>query len=238
MAKTCCPVVELRQYTLYRGQRETLIDLFDREFVETQEDVGIRVIGQFRDLDRPDHFVWLRGYPDMDARARSLAAFYDGPVWAAHRDAANATMIDSDDVLLLRMARSDSGFALGSERPTPGQAPSPRGLVTATVLRLTSPATEGGLRLFETTVATTLARSGGDRLGLFVTETSENTFPRLPVREGEWVLVSFDVFSDVEDHARATRSTEWQRAASELAPHLAAAPEVLRLRPTSRSLLA
>ena len=31
-----------------------------------------------------------------------LAAFYDGPVWRAHRDEANATMIDSDDVLLLR----------------------------------------------------------------------------------------------------------------------------------------
>ena len=55
----CCPVVELRQYTLHPGKRDVLIDLFDREFVETQEAVGIKVIGQFRDLDHPDHFVWL-----------------------------------------------------------------------------------------------------------------------------------------------------------------------------------
>ncbi|HEY1385444.1 MAG TPA: hypothetical protein VGF43_17605, partial [Dongiaceae bacterium] len=48
---TCCPVTELRQYTLHPGQRDALIDLFDREFVETQEDAGIRVMGQFRDLD-------------------------------------------------------------------------------------------------------------------------------------------------------------------------------------------
>jgi hypothetical protein len=47
----CCPIVELRQYTLHQGQREVLIELFDREFVESQEALGMDVIGQFRDLD-------------------------------------------------------------------------------------------------------------------------------------------------------------------------------------------
>src|SRR5438034_9490808 len=106
------PVVELRRYTLRPGARETLIELFDRELVETQEGAGMAVIGQFRDLDEPDRFVWLRGFPDMDARARALAAFYGGPVWKEHGRAANATMVDSDDVLLLSPARPGSGFAL------------------------------------------------------------------------------------------------------------------------------
>src|SRR5690348_11370989 len=95
-------VVELRQYTLRPGRREVLIDLFERNLLEPQESLGIHVLGQFRDLDQPDRFVWLRGFPDMTARARALTAFYDGPVWAEHRSAANATMLDSDDVLLLR----------------------------------------------------------------------------------------------------------------------------------------
>jgi hypothetical protein len=97
-------VIELRQYTLRPRQRDVLIDLFDREFVETQGSVGMRVMGQFRDLDDPNRFVWLRGFADMASRALGLEAFYGGPVWAAHRDAANATMIDSDNVLLLRPA--------------------------------------------------------------------------------------------------------------------------------------
>src|SRR5437016_8439463 len=46
--QTCCPIVELRQYTLHPGQRDVLIDLFDREFVESQEALGMKVIGQFR----------------------------------------------------------------------------------------------------------------------------------------------------------------------------------------------
>ena len=50
-------VVELRQYTLHPRQRDVLIELFDREFVETQEAVGMTVIGQFRDLDDPDEIL-------------------------------------------------------------------------------------------------------------------------------------------------------------------------------------
>jgi len=79
-----------------------LIDLFDREFIESQEAPGMPLFGQFRDLDDPDRFVWLRGFADMPSLATALGAFYDGPVWQAHREAADAAMLDSDDVLLLR----------------------------------------------------------------------------------------------------------------------------------------
>src|SRR6266849_8903181 len=76
---TCCPIVERRQYTLHPGKRDVLIELFDREFVESQEALGMKVIGQFRALDDPDRFIWLRGFTDMPSRARALEAFYDGP---------------------------------------------------------------------------------------------------------------------------------------------------------------
>src|SRR4051812_11734754 len=104
------PVIELRQYELRPGQREVLVELFDREFVESQEALGARLIGQFRDLDRPDWFVWLRGFADMDARLRALTDFYGGSVWKANSAAANATMIDVANVLLLRPAQPGGGF--------------------------------------------------------------------------------------------------------------------------------
>src|SRR5437868_9734879 len=117
--QTCCPIVELRQYKLHPGKRDVLIDLFDREFVESQEALGMKVIGQFRDLDNPNRFVWLRGFRDMPSRAQLLKDFYGGPVWKAHREAANATMIDSDNVLLLRPALPTSGFSLGNLKRAP-----------------------------------------------------------------------------------------------------------------------
>jgi hypothetical protein len=45
MSNNSCPVVELRQYTLYGGGRDPLIELFDREFVIPQERLGLRQSG-------------------------------------------------------------------------------------------------------------------------------------------------------------------------------------------------
>ncbi len=116
-------VIELRQYTLRPGRRDELIELFDREFVETQEETGMVVLGQFRDLDDPNRFVWLRGFRDMTARHHALTAFYGGPVWAEHGPRANATMIDSDDVLLLRPLSAGTGVTVS---PPSGPGPAPR----------------------------------------------------------------------------------------------------------------
>lgn len=239
--QTCCPIVELRQYTLHPGQREVLIDLFDREFVETQEAVGITLVGQFRDLDDPDRFVFVRGFPDMPSRAASLEAFYNGPVWAAHREAANATMIDSTNVLLLRPARPDSGFAIdGDGRPPPGATGTAEGLVVATVVPLDAPADDGLAVAVERSLRPVLAETGASLLASFVTERSPNTFPALPVREGEHVVVAFSLLPDrVDDERRVAALDRFRRwrgeAAVAVARSVRGSPDVLALAPTARS---
>ena len=62
-----------------------LIELFDREFVESQEALGMKVIGQFRDLDSSNRFVWLRGIRDMPSRAQALKDFYGTGLEGASR---------------------------------------------------------------------------------------------------------------------------------------------------------
>lgn len=239
----CCAIVELRRYALHPGQRDVLIDLFDREFVETQEAVGMEVIGQFRDLDDADRFVWLRGFRDLATRAEALAAFYDGPVWAAHREAANATMVAWDDVLLLRPAFPGSGFASVGERASAGtEEPTPPGLVAATVFPLAAPADDGFAAFFARDLAPALAVSGAETLATFATEPSPNTYPRLPVREGDQAFVWFARFPDraaYDAHASAlARSQRWRAGlAAELADFLEAPPEVRLLAPTPRSRL-
>src|SRR5215471_17664940 len=90
----CSPIVELRQYTLQPGQRDVLIELFERAFIEAQEAGGATVIGQFRDVENPNRFVWLRGFPDMDKRLAMLQAFYVGSPWQKQRAEANVTLVD------------------------------------------------------------------------------------------------------------------------------------------------
>lgn len=236
-APPSCAVVELRQYTLQPGQRDALIDLFEREFVESQEAAGMTLLGQFRDLDAPDRFVWLRGFADMAMRADALGAFYGGPVWQVHRDAANATMIDSDDVLLLRPLRSGSGFP-APLRPPLG-APR-RAMVAATLCHFATSVEPATLALFEGSLAPLLERAGARLLATLVTESATNTFPRLPVREGEHVLAWFAAFDSMEAHARHVEAVAadatWPDAWRVFAQPMQRS-ETLRLAPTPRSRL-
>jgi hypothetical protein len=241
--QTCCPIVELRQYTLHPGKRDVLIELFDREFIESQEALGTRIIGQFRDLDDPNRFVWLRGFRHMPSRAQALEEFYGGPVWKVHREAANATMIDSDNVLLLRPALPNSGFTLESRRRPPiSGSEMPKGLVVATIYYLNAPAETNFVQYFANTLEPVLTQTGASILAYFVTENSANNFPALPVREGEHVLVAFMRFQDQDAYERhlvvLSQSQQWcSKISNELTRRLKRAPEILKLSPTARSLL-
>ena len=232
-------IVELRQYTLRPGQRDILIALFDREFVETQEATGMKVIGQFRDLDNPDRFVWLRGFSDMESRAAGLAAFYSGPAWQAHREAANATMVDSDNVLLLRAPEPAAAFGPQPERPAAGAgAPAPNRIIVATIYTLRGDPAQAA-RFFVDAMVPLLDDAGIPVLAWLVTEPSPNNFPALPVRENERVLVWFSRFDGVAEHRHLSEvmaaSPQWAEIAPRLDALLVRPPEVLRLAPTARS---
>lgn len=228
------PVVELRQYTLHPGKRDELIALFEREFVESQEALGMKVIGTFTDLDRADRFVWLRGFPDMESRVKGLTEFYTGPVWAAHRNDANATMIDSDNVLLLEAPVAGAEFDLPAQEARAIGQERPAGLVIGTIYYLAADPIEF-ISTFQAQLNPELARAGVQTLAWFVPESLPNNFPRLPVREGENTFVWFASFRDFSDYE--DRRTAIQSAESAVEHWFARPREVLRLKPTARSLL-
>lgn len=237
----CYSLLELRQYTLHPFKRDVLIDLFEREFVESQEDEGMRVVGTFRDLDHPDRFVWLRGFSGMSERAGALHRFYSGPIWQMHRDAANGTMIDSDDVLLLRPARAGCGFPVdGRPLPPRSDVGIPSGLMEARVYYLDAIASQEQLARFDA-IRPMLESAGAGLLAVLVTEAAKNNFPPLPVREDEPVIAWFAQFRDREayDRYRAALavSPQWQRFEGALLRAAPRRPDVLLLAPTARSRL-
>lgn len=240
---SCCAIIELRQYTTYPGKRDALIELFEREFIESQEATGMQLVGQFRDLGDPNRYVWLRGFPDMPVRARALGAFYGGPVWRAHRDAANATMYDSDNVLLLHPARGGAGFDLtGIERAPRGQPGRANDLVVATIYHFTQPVSTAFVDWFDSALRPTFERAGSVVLAELVSDHSANTFPKLPVREGENVFVWIARYRDrraYDDYlAKLAGDARWSGDGfAALYKQLARPPETVLLEPTPRSLL-
>ena len=224
------PVVELRQYTLHPGQRDVLMSLFEKQFVTGQQASGIRLHGEFTDAANPDRFVWLRGFRSMSDRPRALDAFYGGPVWQANRNEANATMVDSDNVLLLQPANSD-GFTLGRKMTA---------TMVATIYLLQSPVDPGFLRFFHERVTPVMASIGAQPVAELKTLEAENNFPRLPIRRGEHAFVWFAAFDNDEAYRHAVEkfeaSDDGKAIAREMAPRLASAPERLVLHPNQRSL--
>lgn len=191
-------IFELRRYRLQPGGRKPLIALFDREFVEPQEALGMRVEGEFRDADDPDAFVWVRSFADMQTRTDALRAFYSGPVWKTFGSAANATMLNSDNVLLLKPAAAIQPFAHNRRRDQERTGGPASGLVVVNTCSL-APGTEDRAASFFAERALPVLEGSGARIdAVFVTERSANGFPRLPVREGETVLVWFECYADRE----------------------------------------
>jgi hypothetical protein len=219
-------IVELRQYTLVPGGRDTLVALFDRYLVESQEADGMRVVGQFRDLDRPEMFVWVREFPSMAARHAALSAFYSGPVWKEHVDAANATMIDSDDVLLMRAIQPITGQPT---RPAPDAPAPPSGVFVAGLCPLAPEAVDGYADTFARDIAPAL---GATLVGTCQSIHEPNTYTALPVREGEDFFVWFarlDSAAELDGFAERVRALP--------AGGLTGPIELLRLAPTPRSAL-
>lgn len=239
----CCPVVELRRYMLKPGRRDELIALFDHHFLEGQEQHGMQILGQFRHRTDPDQFVWLRGFPNMEARRRALQGFYSGPIWQEHGRAANDTMIDSGNVLLLKPVRATSELRCDSAgRPAMNAPDAAGGIILATLYAFGAPVDTPFVEFFETKIAPVLCAAGAVLLGYYITEPAENTFPQLPLREGEHVFVWFASFADDEAYAAyqmaLAESSAW---ATSLVPALqgwqARPEEVLELVPTRRSLV-
>jgi len=237
------PLLELRQYALRPGRRDDLIELFDAEFVESQEHLGMGVYGQFRDLDDPDRFVWLRGYPDgsPDRRGEALAAFYGGPVWAEHGKAANATMLDSDDVFLLAPLTDVEPFTGDADHPPAGAEPT-GSVYDVTVGLLDEPADQALRDDVSRVVAPLVSGLAEAPVACFASAAVPNTFPALPVRADEPVIAWLVRLPDAAAHAdyrrRLDESRPWQRSVwPRLESASRAKPLRLRLAPTGRSRL-
>src|SRR5262249_41099487 len=156
---------------------------------------------------------------------------------------ANATMIDSDNVLLLRPVDMQWGFpAPAAPRPPAGRPTPPPSLVTATLCYRDTPFDQAFAALFTSQVAPVMSQTGAAPLACRQTEHAENPCPALPVRTDENVFVWFSRFAGpagLSAHRDAlARCGHWHTTVRPaLLAMLNSEPQQLTLAPTPRSLL-
>jgi hypothetical protein len=243
-ADSDAPVLELRQYQIFSGQRDAMIAIFESKLIEGQEQVGMRLLGQFRDLDDVDRFTWMREFPSMDKRGKALEEFYTGAVWKAHRGEANPLLEDNDNVLLLRPATAELRLHAPSAatRAKFDATPTAAGLVVVTIYYLWKDPAEGFTGFFVDKLRPELASAGLPVLGAYVSEPTPNNFPKLPVRQHEKVFVWFTRVADAAAYEQARKALDGRLARAELIGQQLSRfqerqAQTLRLAPTSRSVL-
>ena len=86
-------IVEVRTYAIKPGLRARFVELFERRTRPLQEKLGIAIAGPWLDLDDADRFVWLRGFPSLQARETMKRALYEGPEWTGELEATMMPML-------------------------------------------------------------------------------------------------------------------------------------------------
>jgi len=230
-------VVELRRYTTTHGGRARFVKYFDTYFPEAFEQLGAMVFGQFLPRDHPDQFVWLRGFHDMLARPVVSAKFYYGPLWREHRLKVNALLPDSDNVLLLRPLRPDTGVTV---LPAVDPVDEPHGAQGIVVMQLfaVKKGGEDALAAHAEAQFESYRVAGVHPAGILVTLDEPNNFPQLPVRaDGPWLVWVGVVRDEATLHQQLQPAMQAAAKALLASGMLRAAPELLVMDPTPRSRL-
>ena len=93
-------IVEVRSYRIKPGRRDAFIRFFETRSIPALRSHGMKILGPLLDLENPNKFVFLRGFPSMDERERMKNDFYEGDLWKNELEAIAMPMIDSYDVIL------------------------------------------------------------------------------------------------------------------------------------------
>ena len=229
-------VIEFRRYTIRDGEREHFAQYFESYFPEAFQQLGAIAVGQFLERGNDSRFTWLRGFHNMDDRAKVNALFYYGPLWKEHAATLNSLMTDSDNVLLLRPLSHERGITVLPAVDPVKEENGAQGIAIAQIFAVKA----GNVDAFAQQAESTFARyRDGDarEAGVLVTLDAPNNFPQLPVRTDGPYLVWLGIVENESSLKSFTDLLESTQQSLNTTGLLRSAPEIVVLNPTRRSRL-
>lgn len=180
-------VLEIRNYLLKPNLTDKFSDYFHSKFVAPMNELGGYTLGEFKINDVNDRFVWFRGFSDMETRLKFLNDFYiNSTTWKEYGKGANEMMINSDNVYLLRPLKKEINSRLLKSDKT----------FTVVDFYICNSTLEKVISLFDATYIPFLKNLKIEDITLWVSEMTENDFPKLPVFQDKNLLVSITHYKD------------------------------------------
>jgi len=230
-------VIEFRRYVIKEGARAQFASYFESYFPEAFQQMGAFIFGQLLNRRNPAEFIWIRGFHNMDDRAKLNQDFYSGPLWKEHSLKMNARLIDHTNVLLLKPLNPERGIVVLPAVDPMREKKGAQGIVVAQIFAVK----RGDVDTFAQKAEETFAgyRAAGAReAGVLVTLDAPNNFPGLPFRTDGPYLVWLGIFKDNLMLEKSFNPLA-ERASIALSSTnlLRGAPELIVLDPSSRSRL-
>lgn len=193
-------VLELRNYLLKTNTADKFITYFNKHFVKPMNELGGYTLGQFKIKNQDDRFVWLRGFADMSTRLQFLNDFYiNSPVWATFGPGANDMMINSDNVYLLRPLNKNNNVTAQSEAVNSTILQTGKD-ITVIDFYICNNTLNKVINLFNTSYLPFLKTLDIQNSSLWISEMSENDFPRLPVFQDKNLLVAITTYENEKEY--------------------------------------
>ncbi|MCL6099592.1 MAG: hypothetical protein M1391_13565 [Bacteroidetes bacterium] len=193
-------VIELRNYLLKPNTLNKFAKYFEAHFIESQNVLGGYTLGQFRIKNVDDRFFWIRGFTDMSSRVKFLNDFYiNSQAWKEFGPGANDMMINSDNVYLLRPLNNNGNSQEQSEGIKGNFLKTDKGIIVVDFYICNS-TLEKVINLFNSAYIPFLKTLDIHNITLWVSEMSENDFPRLPVFQDKNLLLTITTYKDENEY--------------------------------------
>jgi len=200
-------VIELRNYVMKHGRRDTFIHFFEKNFIRSQDTLGGHILGRYRVSGRNDNFCWIRGFENMSVRSVFLPKFYKGLVWRQNRTAANGMLANNDNVYLLKPMKLD-GDSVVKAGSVNSSVLSPKKGIAVVEFYVANSKLPHLLKLFDRSYQDKMKANGFGNFSVWTSEMQTNDFPQLPVFQDKNLMVVIAFFKNEKEYLAASRSLE------------------------------
>jgi hypothetical protein len=97
-------IIEMRTYKTKPGMRAQFLEIFHGKTAPEHQRIGMKILGPWLSVEDPDAFFWMRGFPDLAARERMKAEFYEGALWKRELEGVLLPMLEKYEVVLVEDA--------------------------------------------------------------------------------------------------------------------------------------
>jgi hypothetical protein len=199
-------VLELRNYLIRPGQRDSFIDYFENFFIQSQNILGGYTLGQYKVKGADDNFFWIRGFHNMTSRNTFLNDFYYGPVWKEHKVVANSMLLNNDNVHLLKPLNmaDNSNDTTGFNSNWFGKEKG----ITVIDYFISNQKLPKLIEFVKTKYRSILKSAGMEDVSFWISETEPNEFIALPVFQDKNLLVGISFYKDELEYQAKFKDAE------------------------------